>query len=134
MISESMSTTLKAKKRAMSAVMGEMKAKAATGTVEKKLQPTKLSRYEVGERFGRHTDAVPCGAPPRPELDLYNDAARAARGPDCCPLCAAAACRPRCCACTHAPPLPRCSRVLPPRALAARAATGTSRCSCTSMT
>ena len=66
MISEGMSTTMKAKKRAMTAVMGEMKAKAATGTVEKTLQPTKLSKKVRAKQNDPFEDAVaPVKAAPK---------------------------------------------------------------------
>ena len=66
MISESMSTSMKAKKRAMAAVMSEMKANAATGTVEKKLQPTKLSKKVRAKQNDPFEDAVaPVKAAPK---------------------------------------------------------------------
>ena len=47
---------------------------------EAQLQPLKLSRYEAGQRFAEHCDAITGAGPVDDESDYYADAARTERG------------------------------------------------------
>ena len=51
-----------------------------TGQHMEQLQPLKISRYERGDRFGAHSDAMPSGPVGADQTDYYGDRERKTRG------------------------------------------------------
>ena len=51
-----------------------------TGQHMDQLQPLKISRYERGDRFGAHSDAMPKGSVGADRTDFYGDRERKTRG------------------------------------------------------